>query len=148
MTRMPLTGTYERNLDDKQRLAVPKRLREQFGEGELTSLFVAPGTEKSLFLYSPQAFNSLAAKLSEKSSNRIDQRNYLRLFYAQAEEVPLDSQGRVRVPERLVEFAGLKHDLVLLGVHDHAEIWDQAVWQEFLVRSGARFDELATQAFE
>lgn len=145
---MPLTGTYERNLDDKQRLAVPKRLKEQFGEGELTSLFVAPGTEKSLFLYSPQAFNTLAAKLSEKAPNRIEIRNYLRLFYAQAEEVPLDSQGRIRVPERLVAFAELKKDLVLLGVHDHAEIWDKEVWTQFLTTSGAQFDQLATQAFQ
>jgi MraZ protein len=145
---MPLTGTYERNLDDKQRLAVPKRLKEQFGEGELTSLFVAPGTEKSLFLYSPQAFNTLAAKLSEKATNRVEIRNYLRLFYAQAEEVPLDSQGRIRVPERLVAFAELKKDLVLLGVHDHAEIWDKDVWSRFLTTSGAQFDQLATQAFQ
>ncbi|MCC7424262.1 MAG: division/cell wall cluster transcriptional repressor MraZ [Planctomycetaceae bacterium] len=145
---MPLTGTYERNLDDKQRLAVPKRLKEQFGEGELTSLFVAPGTEKSLFLYSPQAFNTLAAKLSEKATNRVEIRNYLRLFYAQAEEVPLDSQGRIRVPERLVAFAELKKDLVLLGVHDHAEIWDKDVWSQFLATSGAQFDQLATQAFQ
>lgn len=145
---MPLTGTYERNLDDKQRLAVPKRLKEQFGEGELTSLFVAPGTEKSLFLYSPQAFNTLAAKLSEKATNRVEIRNYLRLFYAQAEEVPLDSQGRIRVPERLVAFAELKKDLVLLGVHDHAEIWDKDVWSQFLTTSGAQFDQLATQAFQ
>lgn len=145
---MPLTGTYERNLDDKQRLAVPKRLKEQFGEGELTSLFVAPGTEKSLFIYSPQAFNTLAAKLSEKATNRVEIRNYLRLFYAQAEEVPLDSQGRIRVPERLVAFAELKKDLVLLGVHDHAEIWDKDVWSQFLTTSGAQFDQLATQAFQ
>lgn len=145
---MPLTGTYERNLDDKQRLAVPKRLKEQFGEGELTSLFVAPGTEKSLFLYSPQAFNTLAAKLSEKATNRVEIRNYLRLFYAQAEEVPLDSQGRIRVPERLVAFAELKKDLVVLGVHDHAEVWDKDVWSQFLTTSGAQFDQLATQAFQ
>ena len=145
---MPLTGTYERNLDDKQRLAVPKKLREQFGDGELASLYVAPGTEKSLFLYSPQAFNTLAARLSEKASNRVEIRNYLRLFYARAEEVPLDAQGRIRIPERLVEFAALKHDLVLLGVHDHAEIWDKAVWDEFLLSRSNQFDDLATQAFE
>lgn len=145
---MPLTGTYQRNLDEKQRLAVPKRLRDQFGEGELTSLYVAPGTEKSLELYSPQAFNSLASKLSERTTNRAEVRNYLRLFYARADEVPLDKQGRIRIPERLVEFAGLKHDVVLLGVHDHAELWDLQVWEEFLRSQGSRYDEMATQAFE
>lgn len=145
---MPLTGTYERTLDDKQRLAVPKRLREQFGEPEATMLFVAPGTEKSLTLYTPAAFNALAQKLAEKATNRLDVRNYLRLFYARAEEVPFDAQGRIRLPERLMEFAQLKKDVVLLGVHDHAEIWDKQLWDEFLKSTSSRFDEMATHAFE
>lgn len=145
---MPLTGTYERNLDDKQRLAVPKKLRDQFGEPECNTLFVAPGTEKSLTLYSPAAFNALAQKLAEKATNRLDVRNYLRLFYARAEEVPFDAQGRIRLPERLMEFAGLTKDVVLLGVHDHAELWDKQLWDEFLKATSTRFDEMATQAFE
>jgi MraZ protein len=145
---MPLTGTYQRSLDEKQRLAVPKKLRDQFGEGELTSLYVAPGTEKSLELYSPQAFDSLAKKLAERTTNRAEVRNYLRLFYARADEVPIDKQGRILIPDRLVEFALLKRDVVLLGVHDHAELWDRELWDEFLRSHGSRYDEMATQAFE
>ena len=145
---MALTGTYTRNLDETQRLAVPKRLREQFGEDSMTSLYVAPGTEHSLALYSPVAFEGLAERLAERTSNRAEVRNYLRLFYARAEEVSLDSQGRIRIPERLVEFAELKHNLVLLGVHDHAEIWDRNLWDEFLGKHTSQFDDMATQAFE
>lgn len=144
---MPLTGTYQRNLDDKQRLAVPKRLRDQFGEGEIHSLYVAPGTSRSLELYSPQAFNTLAVKLAERTTNRAEVRNYLRLFYARADEAPLDRQGRIRIPERLAEFAQLKHDVVLLGVHDHAELWDRTLWEEFLQSHGSQYDDMATQAF-
>jgi len=145
---MTLTGTYTRNLDEKHRLAVPKRLREQFAQGKLSSLFVAPGTEHSLALYSPQAFEKLAHRLAERTSNRVEFRNYLRLFYARAEEVSLDGQGRIRIPDRLVELAQLKHDVVLLGVHDHAEIWDKGFWEQFLTQHGPEFDEMATQAFE
>src|SRR5688572_29377550 len=100
---MTLTGTYTRTLDDKQRLAVPKRLREQIGGGEIKALFVTPQTNHSLGLYSPEAFDRLAKRLEERSSSGADYRNYLRLFYARAEEVELDSQGRIRIPERLVE---------------------------------------------
>ncbi len=145
---MTLTGTYERNLDEKYRLAVPKRLREQFGDPELASLYVAPGTETSLTLYTPAAFEELAAKLAARSTNRIEVRNYLRLFYARAEQVPLDSQGRIRLPERLVEFARLRKDIALLGVHDHCEIWDRQLWDEFLNGHETGFDDLATAAFE
>jgi MraZ protein len=70
------------------------------------------------------------------------------LFYSWAERVELDAQGRIRIPERLVKFAGLSRDIVLVGVHDHAEIWDAAAWEKFLGATGTAFDEIATQAFE
>jgi MraZ protein len=145
---MALTGTYRRNLDEKQRLAVPKRLRDQFGEADLKTLYVAPETDRSLGLYAPAAFESLAERLGERTANRAQIRNYLRLFYSRAEQVDVDSQGRIRIPERLAEFAQLKHDVVLLGVHDHVEIWDQAVWDDFLSRHGPEFDQMALRAFE
>ncbi len=145
---MALSGTYTRSLDEKQRLAVPKRICEDFNEPELNSLYVAPGTDKSLVLYSPAGFDKLARKIAKQSSNRVEVRNYKRLFYSRAERVELDAQGRVRIPERLVEFAGLSRDVVLVGVHDHAEIWDAAAWETFLKTQGPVFDEISTQAFE
>jgi MraZ protein len=145
---MALSGTYARSLDEKQRVAVPKRLCEDFGEPELTCFYVAPGTDKSLVLYSPAGFERLARKIAKQSSNRVEVRNYKRLFYSRAERVELDAQGRIRLPERLVEFAGLGRDVVLVGVHDHAEVWDAAAWNSFLEQTGAGFDEIATQAFE
>lgn len=145
-----LTGTYTRTLDEKQRLAVPKRLRVQFSASgkEPESLFIAPETEHSLGLYSPESFESLANRLAERSSNRAEVRNYLRLFYSRAERVDLDSQGRIRIPERLVEYAQLTRDVMLLGVHDHAELWDKELWEQFLGRHSADFDEMASRAFE
>lgn len=145
---MTLTGTYSRNLDEKRRLAVPKRLREAFCEQELTSLFVAPGTDRCLLLYSPEVFKTMAERVSEKPSNRKEVRNYDRLFYSRAEKVDLDSQGRIRIPERLVAFAQLKRDAVLLGVRDHAEIWDRRLWEEFEERNSPEFDDMASQDFD
>jgi MraZ protein len=144
---MTLTGTYDRNLDDKRRLAIPRRMREQFGD-DVSRLYVAPGTERSLALYSPHAFENLAQRLAGQSPNRTDVRNYLRLFYSRAEEVTFDRQGRIRIPERLIEFARLQHDVMLLGVHDHAELWDRGLWDEFLGAQGSRFDDIAARAFE
>lgn len=145
---MALTGTYSRSLDEKRRLAIPRKLREQFGGEKIRELFVAPGTDKSLCVYSPDTFESLAARLAERTTNHADIRNYLRLFYARAEEVTLDGQSRIRIPDRLAELAGLQRDVVLLGVHDHAEIWERSAWEEFLNGHSAGFDELATRAFE
>lgn len=141
---MSLTGTYPRNLDEKFRLAVPKRLRDDFGPSPLKNLIVAPGTDQSLSLYSDEAFTKFADRLaSQSTSNEV--RNYQRLFYAKAERVDLDSQGRIRLPERLVKFANLQHDIVLLGVHDHAEVWSQQAWQDFLDQHESEFDQLAVK---
>lgn len=139
---MALTGTYLRTLDDKKRVAVPKRLRDDFAEAELTSLVVAPGTEKSLVIYSPSGFEQFAAKLKTEGNHQ----KYLRLFYSAAERVDLDGQGRVRIPDRLADYAGLKRDAYLLGVQDHAELWDKEAWEGFMSEHTPAFDELAARA--
>ena len=148
---MTLTGRFERALDDKSRIAVPKTLREEFStsasaEG-VTQLYVAQGQDKSLALYAPAAFEGLAQRLASSSSSRAEVLNFQRLLFSAAEKVELDGQGRIRIPERLVEFAQLKREVMLLGVQDHAEIWDKAVWNEFEQRHSARFDEMAQAAF-
>ena len=139
---MALTGTYLRTLDEKKRLAVPKRLRDDFGQSDLNNLIIAPGTEKSLVVYSPQGFEAFAAKLVAGGSHQ----NYLRLFYSSAERVDLDGQGRMRIPDRLAEYAGLKREAYLLGVQDHAELWDKDAWDAFVVTNSPTFDQLAVKA--
>ena len=109
---MALTGTYLRTLDEKRRLAVPKRVKDDFAEEHLDSLMIAPGTEKSLVIYSPKGFDQFAAKLSSAPEHQ----RYMRLFYSSAERMEFDSQSRVRIPDRLAEYAGLKKDVYLLGV--------------------------------
>lgn len=144
---MALTGTFQRSLDDKQRLAIPKRLRDAMGESELRELYVAPEVGRSLSVFSPGTFERRAARIEQLSTGRASVTNYLRVYYSQAERVELDAQGRIRLPERLVAFAGLQQDVVLLGVHDHIEIWDTAVWNEFLKEHSHEFDRLAREAF-
>lgn len=152
---MALTGTFERSLDDKNRVAVPKPLREEFSiastspsqADEVVQLYVAPGQDKSLSLYNKVGFEALAQRLASSSSNRAEVLNFQRLLFSSAEKVEVDGQGRIRIPERLAEFAQLKRDVVLLGVQDHAEIWDKQNWNEFEQRHAVRFDEMAQAAF-
>jgi MraZ protein len=145
---MAITGTHLRSLDEKQRLAVPKRFRDALVQGNEITLFMAPETDRSLGLFGREVFERRAARLAETSGPAAHIRNYMRLYYSQAEEVEIDSQGRIRVPERLVEFARLRQEVVLLGVHDHVEVWDKELWDQFLTLHGTEFDRLATEAFE
>jgi MraZ protein len=144
---MLLTGAFNRSLDDKLRVAIPKRLRDVLESGSQRGIYVAPGTDKSLAIYTEEAFARLAERLAQASPTRQDVRTYNRLFYARAQGLELDSQGRVRIPPDLAELAQLGKEVVLLGVQDHVEIWAAARWQAYLAEQQGHYDEIAEAAF-
>lgn len=135
-------------MDDKLRLAIPRQLRDGFREVDSEELFLAPGNEGCLSVYSKAGFEAFAMKMASVSTGRVQVRNFLRLYYSQAECVQVDKQSRVRIPERLVKMAELKHNVVLIGVHDHVEIWDKERWDSFLSQNGSQFDALTSEALD
>jgi MraZ protein len=145
---MLLTGTFSRTMDEKQRIAIPKRLRDALQHAETTlALYVAPGTDGSLALYTEDSFSSLAARLSASPPTGQDVRAFSRLLYAQAQRVELDRQGRLRVPPELAALAALDKEIILVGVRDHLELWNRDRWQKYLLDRQAHYDELAEKAF-
>jgi MraZ protein len=143
---MLLTGTHPRTLDEKKRLVLPKRLREQLGEP--ATLYLTPGPDQSLWLYTQDGLEKLAERLDQAPAADAEARVFRRLYFAQTEAVDVDGSGRILLPERLVQFAGLQHEVVLIGVRDHLELWDGRRWQEYLGQHGPRFDSVAEQAFQ
>jgi len=143
---MLLTGSHSRSLDDKNRLTLPKRVREQLGEPE--TLFVTPGQDKCLLLYTQAGLEQFAAKLDQSPATDAEARVFRRLYFAQAEAVDVDRAGRILIAERLSQFAQLQHEVVLIGVRDHLEIWDAAHWQQYLTENAPRFDAVAEGAFQ
>src|SRR5258708_11281971 len=100
---MLLTGTHARTLDDKKRLALPKRAREILGDP--ATLFVTPGPDQSLWVYTQTELERLAEKLDQAPATDAEARVFRRLYFAQTEQVDVDRNGRVLVPERLAQFA-------------------------------------------
>lgn len=144
---MLLTGNYSRALDEKLRIAVPKRLRDAMQCPIGGGMFVTPGTDGSLAIYTEEAFARLGERLSHVSPTRKDVRAFSRLFYGQAQRVELDRQGRIRIPPELASLAKLEKDVVLLGVQDHLELWAAAQWQAYAAEKQAHYDEIAETAF-
>ncbi len=159
---MLLTGTFTRSVDQKHRVAIPKRLRAVFQVSETNSgessasdkspssvgLYIAPGTDGSIAIYTQSAFRRLAEKLAAGSPNREETRAYSRLFYARAQYVEMDAQGRVRIEPELCAHAGLADEAVMVGVGDHIELWNAARWAAYEDKQQARYDELAERAFQ
>ncbi len=159
---MLLTGTFTRSVDQKHRVAIPKRLRSAFEGLETSSgdqassgqspanvgLYIAPGTDGSIAIYTQSAFRRLAEKLAAGSPNREETRAYSRLFYARAQYVEMDAQGRIRIEPELCIHAGLVDEAVMVGVGDHIELWNAARWATYEQQQQARYDELAERAFQ
>ncbi|MBN2022353.1 MAG: division/cell wall cluster transcriptional repressor MraZ [Pirellulales bacterium] len=144
---MALTGTFSRSLDEKLRVAIPKPLRDGVKCQPGGALYIAPGTDGSLALYTEDSFSRLARRLRRGSPTQQQVRAFARLFFARAQRVELDAQGRVRIAAELAALAGLDREVVLLGVEDHVELWAAARWRDYLAQRQAHYDELAEAAF-
>lgn len=140
---MLLTGTFQRSVDDKQRIALPKRLRDALAGPAETQLFLTPGTDGSLALFGAAAFERMAERMAQAPPAQQDVRAFQRLFFSQVENVELDGQGRLRVPQLLAERSGLQDEVMLIGVQDHVEIWDRGRWESYVAEKGRQFDALA-----
>jgi MraZ protein len=142
---MLLTGTHPRTLDDKHRLTLPKRVREELGT--VDKLYVTPGQDRCLWMFVEANLESLAHKLDQAPATDGQARVFRRLFFAQMEAADLDKMGRLLVPDRLISFAELDKDVVLIGVRDHLELWDKARWNAYFAEHGPSFDAVAEAAF-
>ena len=144
---MAFTGTHVRTLDDKNRLAIPKPFRVVFclnlSDSAAVTIVVAPETEQALALFSEGEFQRRAEEVRASAGNSQEARTYLRLYFARAESVDIDKQGRIRLSERLMQLAGLQQEVVLVGVNDRVELWNRSRWEAFLNENEASFDEMA-----
>jgi len=144
---MLLTGSFARSIDEKQRIAIPKRFRDAMSCPDGGVLYITPGTDGSLAIYTEEALGRLGERLGHGSPTQQHVRAYTRLFYAQAQAAELDRQGRIRVPAELTSLAELDKEAVLLGVGDHLELWATARWQRYLAEKQSHYDEIAEAAF-
>jgi MraZ protein len=132
---LPLTGTFQCNLDEMGRLTLPRALRDQLAGSE--TVLVSPGPDKCLWLTNHPHLERLAERLEQSRANEADVRVFKRLYFAQTEKLSVNSDGRVQIPERLAQFAGLHQELVLVGIDDHFEVWDAARWRQYTRQKSA-----------
>jgi MraZ protein len=131
---MPLTGTYVGALDDQKRLTLPKALRDQLAE---EMVLVSPGSDVCLWLTTTSHLDRLNERFEQARVREADVKVFRRLYFAQAEKVIVNGEGRLVLPERLVQFAGLDREVVLVGVDDHVEVWDAARWRRYTQEKSA-----------
>lgn len=139
-----LIGEYKHNLDPKKRLAIPAKLRKELGESSI----LTRGLNSCLFLYPLGQWSKLTEKLGQLPVGQADTRSFLRLMFAGASEVETDQLGRILIPDYLKNYAGLKQKVVIIGVYDRLEIWDEDRWENYKTETEKNTDMIAEKLGE
>lgn len=139
-----LMGEFHHNIDDKGRLVIPTKYREEMGE----SFVITRGLEKCLYAYSMTEWDRLVAKLNELPFTKKDARTFIRTFFSGAAVCEFDKNGRINITSPLVSYAGLSKACVIIGVNDRLEIWDEETFNNFMDENSENMEEIAENLFE
>ncbi len=134
-----LIGEYLHTLDNKKRISLPAKFRKEVGR----KVVVTRGLDSCLFMYPQKALEKIASKVSDLPVGQADTRGMSRFLLAGAVEVEVDSAGRILIPDFLKDFADLKTRVVLAGVSDRIEIWNEKTWEEYKRRIEKSADQMA-----
>lgn len=134
-----LIGEYHHTLDPKKRLSLPSKFRKELGE----KVVITRGLDSCLFMFSESAWKGIAEKLAGLPLAAADTRGFSRFLLSGAAEAEVDGAGRILIPEHLKEFANLKSQVVVTGLGERLEIWDEKAWSEYRRQIEKNADQLA-----
>lgn len=138
-----LLGEFHHNIDDKGRLVVPTKFREELG----SEFIITRGIEKCLYVYSLEEWEKLVSKLNTLPFTKKVTRTFTRFFYSGATACVFDKSGRMSITSPLVSYAGLDKECIIIGVNDHLEIWDSKAFNEFMVDNSDIIEDIAESLF-
>ncbi|MGJ9402338.1 division/cell wall cluster transcriptional repressor MraZ [Arthrobacter sp. KK5.5] len=130
-------GTYTPRLDEKGRLILPAKYRDELGDG----LVLTRGQERCIYVFSQQEFGRVHDKMREAPLSSRQARDYTRVFLSGASDEVPDKQGRVTIPPSLRSYAGLDREVTVIGAGTRAEIWDTSAWNAYLEEKESTFSE-------
>jgi MraZ protein len=139
-----LIGEYTHTIDAKKRLSIPAKFRKEIGR----SAVLTRGLDHSLALYPTREWEVLAEKLAKLPRGQGSTRGFVRLMLAGAEEMELDSLGRIIIPDHLKAYARIDTTVVVTGVYNRLEIWDNQMWEDYKKGLEADADEIAEKLGE
>ncbi len=119
-----LIGEYTHTLDDKNRMSLPVKFRKEMGK----SVVVAPGLDNCLSIFTTKEWEKISSKLSDSSMLASDNRSFSRFMFGQAVSTEVDANGRILIPENLKMRSGLSTKVIVIGVQNRAEIWNEKAW--------------------
>ena len=136
-------GTHEPKLDEKGRLILPAKFREELATG----LVITKGQERCLYVFPQNEFVNITETLRQAPVTQKAARDYSRVMFAGAHDEIPDRQGRVTIPQSLREYASLEKECVVIGANTRVEIWDSKAWNEYLADREKNFADVSEEVF-
>ncbi len=134
-------GEYTHSIDAKKRLSLPSKVRSELG----ARVVVTRGLDQCLFVYPVKTWEVLAEKLGSMPIGEAGTRSFVRLMLAGAVDTEVDSQGRVLIPDYLKEYAGLSKEVIVAGLWNRLEVWDESKWKEYKVEAEGNSERIAEE---
>jgi MraZ protein len=136
-----LIGEYIHALDDKNRLSLPAKFRNELGK----KVVITPGLDGCLFVFAVKEWQGIASRLTSGESSMLqsDNRGFNRRMFGGAVEAEVDSIGRVLVPDFLKKMAGLSEKVAVVGIQNRLELWNEKAWREYREVIEKKADTLA-----
>jgi len=135
-------GEYHHSIDSKGRIIIPSKVRDDLGE----NFIVTRGLDGCLFLYPKNEWDRIITKYKELPDTK-DKRQFMRIFLSGATICEYDKQGRINIPNPLIEFAKLEKDCIIIGVDEKLEIWSKQRWEEFIANNEDNISDIADSLF-
>lgn len=139
-----LIGEFSHAIDSKGRLIIPAKLRDDLGG----SFVLTRGLDGCIFGYPMASWERVEEKLKALPLAKKTARSFTRFFYAAAASVNLDKQGRINIPQNLLDYADIKKNCQVIGMNDRIEIWSEERWQEYNESLSEGVEDLAEELFD
>lgn len=142
MVKLMLMGEFNHTIDNKNRLIIPSKFRQ-----ELEGSVITRGLDKCLAIYPKNEWDNIVNKLKSLPFTKSSARNVSRFIFSGADTISFDKMGRITIPNSLSSYANLSKDCIIIGVNDRLEIWDKNVYDEFISNNIDDFSNMAENLF-
>lgn len=137
-------GEYSHTIDKKKRLAIPSKFRKELGK----KVVITRELDNCLVIYPMSAWKEKAEKLGNLPKAQVDARKFARIMLAGAMDVTLDSLGRILIPDYLKKYAFLKKRVVVTGIFNRLEVWDEEKWEDYREKTESSVGDIAERIKE
>lgn len=139
-----LIGEFSYTIDQKKRIAIPSKFRKELGKKAV----ITRGLDNCLAVYPIEEWKKLTKKLENLPNSQTDARGFARIMLSGAVDAALDKLGRILIPDYLKNYAGFEKNVVIIGISNRLEIWDEIKWQQYRQKTEKEIGDMASRLQE